>query len=161
MSRRKIPLLFLVNHPYYTHYVHTTYYILHTTYYVQNKWSHSLLLNSVQARQNSVQARQKKLKYILKLIVWEEVAIKFQYMPSSSWFVDRNVQNIVLINNSRTSWPTTILIPFFSFSDNLLQDTSILFFYLFIYFIFYFLFFWDAVPYREFPCKRLAAILEV
>ena len=43
----------------YTYYVHTTY-ILHT-YYVQNEWSHSLLLNSVQARQllNSVQVRQK------------------------------------------------------------------------------------------------------
>ena len=45
-------------------YIHIlrTYYI-HTTYYVQNEWSHSLLLNSVQARQqqllNSVQARQK------------------------------------------------------------------------------------------------------
>ena len=39
---------------------HTYTYILHT-YYVQNEWSHSLLLNSVQARQllNSVQARQK------------------------------------------------------------------------------------------------------
>ena len=37
------------------HILHT-----HTTYYVQNEWSHSLLLNSVQARQllNSVQARQ-------------------------------------------------------------------------------------------------------
>ena len=43
-------------------YIHIlrTYYV-HTTYYVQNEWSHSLLLNSVQARQllNSVQARQK------------------------------------------------------------------------------------------------------
>ena len=38
-----------------------TYIHVHTTYYVQNEWSHSLLLNSVQARQllNSVQARQK------------------------------------------------------------------------------------------------------
>ena len=33
--------------------IHTTYYILHTTYYIQNEWSHSLLLNSVQARQKS------------------------------------------------------------------------------------------------------------
>ena len=34
-----------------TTYIHTyTYYVLHT-YYVQNDWSHSLLLNSVQARQ--------------------------------------------------------------------------------------------------------------
>ena len=41
-----------------TYYVHTTYIL--RTYYVQNEWSHSLLLNSVQARQllNSVQARQ-------------------------------------------------------------------------------------------------------
>ena len=40
-------------------YILRTYYV-HTTYYVQNEWSHSLLLNSVQARQllNSVQARQ-------------------------------------------------------------------------------------------------------
>ena len=37
----------------YTYYVHTTY-ILHTTYYVQNEWSHSLLLNSVQARQKKL-----------------------------------------------------------------------------------------------------------
>ena len=43
-----------------TYYVHTTYilrtYYIHTTYilctyYIQNEWSHSLLLNSVQARQ--------------------------------------------------------------------------------------------------------------
>ena len=33
--------------------------ILHTTYYIQNEWWHSLLLNSIQARQSSVQARQK------------------------------------------------------------------------------------------------------
>ena len=32
-----------------TYYVHTTYILW--TYYVQNEWSHSLLLNSVQARQ--------------------------------------------------------------------------------------------------------------
>ena len=38
----------------------TTYIHILRTYYVQNEWSHSLLLNSVQARQllNSVQARQ-------------------------------------------------------------------------------------------------------
>ena len=36
-----------------TTYIHIHTYILHTTYtyYVQNEWSHSLLLNSVQARQ--------------------------------------------------------------------------------------------------------------
>ena len=42
-----------------TYYNHTT--DILRTYYGQNEWSHSLLLNSVQARQllNSVQARQK------------------------------------------------------------------------------------------------------
>ena len=45
------------------YHIHTHTYIL-CTYYVQNEWSHSLLLNSVQARQllNSVQARQKRLR---------------------------------------------------------------------------------------------------
>ena len=33
-------------------YILRTYYV-HTTYYVQNEWSHSLLLNSVQARQKT------------------------------------------------------------------------------------------------------------
>ena len=33
----------------YTYYIH-----VHTTYYVQNEWSHSLLLNSVQARQTGL-----------------------------------------------------------------------------------------------------------
>ena len=43
------------------YHIHTYTYYVHTTYYVQNEWSHSLLLNLVQARQllNSVQARQK------------------------------------------------------------------------------------------------------
>ena len=36
-------------------YLHTYTYI--HTYYVQNEWSHSLLLNSVQARQNGVDCR--------------------------------------------------------------------------------------------------------
>ena len=46
----------------YIHILHTTY-----TYYIQNECSHSLLLNSVQARQllNSVQARQKLKQVIL------------------------------------------------------------------------------------------------
>ena len=36
---------------YITYYIYTTYIL--RTYYVQNEWSHSLLLNSVQARQKS------------------------------------------------------------------------------------------------------------
>ena len=39
-------------HILHTYYIHTTY--IHTTYYVQNEWSHSLLLNSVQARQKGI-----------------------------------------------------------------------------------------------------------
>ena len=32
----------------------------------------------------------------------------------------------VLINNSRTAWPTEILMPLFSFSDNSLQDDYVI-----------------------------------
>ena len=39
----------VINFVKYHIHTHTTY--IHTTYYVQNEWSHSLLLNSVQARQ--------------------------------------------------------------------------------------------------------------
>ena len=35
--------------------------------------------------------------------------------------MDQNSQNIVLINNSRTTWPTSILMLFLSFGDNLLH----------------------------------------
>ena len=38
-------------HILHTTYIHTRTYYIHTTYYVQNEWSHSLLLNTVQARQ--------------------------------------------------------------------------------------------------------------
>ena len=61
--------------------VHTTY-ILHT-YYVQNEWSHSLLLNSVQARQ--------KLKYYLNftsLYLFYDLCLKvFHFNFSSTSFV--------------------------------------------------------------------------
>ena len=40
-------------------------------------------------------------------------------------FIDQNMKKIVLISNSRTAWPTKILMPFFSFSDNLLQGAHI------------------------------------
>ena len=42
-------------------------------------------------------------------------------------FNDKNVKNIVLINNSRTSWRTKILMRSLSFIDNLLQDAYIRF----------------------------------
>ena len=49
----------------------TTYIHIHT-YYIQNEWSHSHLLNSVQARQllNSVQARQKEENNLPRWKIW-------------------------------------------------------------------------------------------
>ena len=41
--------------------------------------------------------------------------------------MDQNSQNVVLINNSRTAWPTYMLILFLSSLDNLLQDAYIIF----------------------------------
>ena len=41
----------VINFAKYHIHTHTTYIHIHTTFYVQNEWSHSLLLNSVQARQ--------------------------------------------------------------------------------------------------------------
>ena len=43
--------------------------------------------------------------------------------------LDQNVENIVFINNSRTTWTATILMSFLSFSDNLLQNAHIIFFF--------------------------------
>ena len=43
---------------------------------------------------------------------------------------------IILINNSRTAWLTEILAPFFSFSDNLLQDPIIVSGYYYYFFFF-------------------------
>ena len=47
--------------------------------------------------------------------------------PSCSLVIDQNIQTIVFINNSRTAWPTKILMPILSFSDNLLQNADIIF----------------------------------
>ena len=47
--------------------------------------------------------------------------------PHDSWVIDQNVQNIVLIENTRTSWPTKILMSVLSISDNLLQGACIMF----------------------------------
>ena len=56
----------VINFAKYHIHTHTTY-ILHTTYtyYIQNEWSHSLLLNSVQARQKC----SGKLKQIMKFLI--------------------------------------------------------------------------------------------
>ena len=56
----------------------------------------------------------------LKQIVWETQ--KWHHNFSRWWLIDQNVQNIVWINNSQTSWPTKFLVQFLSFSDNLLED---------------------------------------
>ena len=72
--------------------------------------------------------------YILKQIVWETKKTKKKQKriqnvgrPHGSCIINQNVPNIVLINNSRTTWPTKILMPFSSFTDYLLQDAYIVF----------------------------------
>ena len=40
--------------------------------------------------------------------------------------MDQNSQNVVWINYSRTAWPTLILMLFWGFLDNLLQDAYII-----------------------------------
>ena len=47
--------------------------------------------------------------------------------PSSSLVTDHNIQTIVLINNSITTWPNKILTQLLSFTSNLLQDAYIVF----------------------------------
>ena len=47
------------------------------------------------------------------------MALKFYVM-------DQYSQNNVLINNSSTAWPTSILMQFLSSLDNLLQDAYII-----------------------------------
>ena len=80
----------------YTYYVHTTY-ILHTTYYVQNEWSHSLLLNSVQARQllNSVQARQKGTSVTLLVLLGNSLSYSVCSEPTQ-------------INEDNVDWPNWV-----------------------------------------------------
>ena len=41
--------------------------------------------------------------------------------------MDQNSQNNALINNSRIAWPTSILMPFLNFLDNLLLEAYIIF----------------------------------
>ena len=43
--------------------------------------------------------------------------------------MDQNSQNALWICNSRTAWPTSILMLFLSSLDNLLQDACIIFFF--------------------------------
>ena len=53
------------------YHIHTYTYYVHTTYYVQNEWSHSLLLNSVQARQ--------KCKHPIRQVIrTEEILLNIQ-----------------------------------------------------------------------------------
>ena len=47
------------------YHIHTYTYYVHTTYYVQNEWSHSLLLNSVQARQKVWRKKQISFKNLM------------------------------------------------------------------------------------------------
>ena len=46
---------------------------------------------------------------------------------SSSWVIDQNNVLLILTNNSGTVWATEILVTFWSYSDNLLHGTYIIF----------------------------------
>ena len=74
-----------------TTYIHTHTYYVHTTYYVQNEWSHSLLLNSVQARQKR--------------------AISFYFMEFPVWVVSccpgRNQGHLHMDPVSLPTWPVS------------------------------------------------------
>ena len=54
------------------------------------------------------------------------MAWNFQ-LAKGSWVIDQNMQNFVLTNNSKATWPTKILMSFSNLSDNLLQDAYIIF----------------------------------
>ena len=65
---------------------------------------------------------------ILKQILWEtKNGINISVGQVESSVTDKNMQSINLIKNSRTIWPTKILMPFFSFSGNLLQWAYIIY----------------------------------
>ena len=57
----------------------------------------------------------------IKQIVWETQKLHWNFgRPSISWFIDQNMQNIVLINNSES-------LGLQSFSDNVLHGDHIIF----------------------------------
>ena len=65
---------------------------------------------------------------ILKQIVWKTQKWHWNFSrPNGSWVIGKNNILLVLFNNSWTPGPTKILMPFLSFSDNLLQDNHIMF----------------------------------
>ena len=55
---------------------------------------------------------------ILKQFVWETHKWHYNFRRNGSWVIDHNNILQVLINNSRTAWPTKILMQILSFSDN-------------------------------------------
>ena len=65
---------------------------------------------------------------IMEQIIWQTQLWHYNFgRLCSSWVIDQNNILNVLINNSRSAWPTKIAMPFLSFSDNLLQDAYIIF----------------------------------
>ena len=79
-------------------YIHTTYIL--RTYYVQNEWSHSLLLNSVQARQKHI----KIIKYMQETwyITWV-CCMPFWNVSLSVFLVKRWVHRHVAENGCHSS----------------------------------------------------------
>ena len=57
-----------------------------------------------------------------------KMALNLIRLSNSFWVIVQNMQNIILINNSRSAWSTKIWMAFLSFSDNLIQGAYIFFF---------------------------------
>ena len=66
-----------------------------------------------------------------KVIILRQIVSETQKMPikflEGLVVLELFMQNIVLINNSRTDWSMKFSVHFLSFSDNLLQDAYIIF----------------------------------
>ena len=63
---------------------------------------------------------------VFKQIVWETQKLHLSFSSSNgSWVIDQNNILSVLINNSKRAGPTKIVVPFLSFSSNLLPAIHI------------------------------------
>ena len=81
----------------------TTYIHIHTTYYVQNEWSHSLLLNSVQARQKTSWRAKSKTSVFATDGIWLtfSVVLNFLLLGWTPWVGFQNEQLMCFHNRQK------------------------------------------------------------
>ena len=98
-----------IPHTYYilrTYYLHTT--DILRTYYVQNEWSHSLLLNSVQARQ-------KRSNYIITLQSDTDfLLVSSCFKLGKSYFMIYKNNNVPVSYSNLRKWTCSCLFRFIS-----------------------------------------------